>query len=122
MASLAALSHPDYTVGWICALPTELTAAMAILDEVHTPLPQHPKDSNSYTLGRIGPHNVVVACLPSGQLGNTSAAAVASQLRFSFTAIRVWLIVGIGGGVPSKDHDIRLGDVVVSTPGKHSGG
>jgi nucleoside phosphorylase len=31
-------------------------------------------------------------------------------------------MVGIGGGVPSEDHDIRLGDVVVSNPGKHDGG
>ena len=122
MASLPTLSHQDYTVGWICALPAELTAAMAIFDEVHAPLPQHPKDSNSYTLGRIGLHNVVVACLPSGQMGNNSAATVASQLRYSFNAIKFGLMVGIGGGVPSKEHDIRLGDVVVSIPGKHNNG
>ena len=31
-------------------------------------------------------------------------------------------MVGIGGGVPSEEADIRLGDVVVSTPNKaHSG-
>jgi nucleoside phosphorylase len=31
-------------------------------------------------------------------------------------------MVGIGGGVPSADHDIRLGDVVVSKPGSQNGG
>ena len=31
-------------------------------------------------------------------------------------------MVGIGGGVPSDDHDIRLGDVVVSQPGAGNGG
>jgi nucleoside phosphorylase len=31
-------------------------------------------------------------------------------------------MVGIGGGVPSEEHDIRLGDVVVSKPGKQDGG
>jgi nucleoside phosphorylase len=31
-------------------------------------------------------------------------------------------MVGIGGGVPSEKHDIRLGDVVVSNPGKNDGG
>jgi nucleoside phosphorylase len=31
-------------------------------------------------------------------------------------------MVGVGGGVPTKDADIRLGDVVVSTPTGTSGG
>jgi hypothetical protein len=31
-------------------------------------------------------------------------------------------MVGIGGGVPSKDVDIRLGDVVVSKPTRIYGG
>jgi nucleoside phosphorylase len=122
MARLSALSHQDYTVGWICALPTELTAAMAMLDEEHSPLPQHPQDNNTYTLGRIVGHNVVIACLADGQMGNNSAATVASHMQYSFGAIRFGLMVGIGGGVPSEAHDIRLGDVVVSSPGKHDGG
>src|SRR5947207_1086722 len=122
MAHLHARSHHDYTVGWVCALSTELTAAMTMLDEEHAPLPQHPQDDNTYTLGRIGEHNVVIACLPTGQMGNNSAATVASQMRYSFGAIRFGLMVGIGGGVPSEKHDIRLGDVVVSNPGKNDGG
>jgi hypothetical protein len=56
------LRHDNYTIGWICALPTELTAAKAMLDEKHTSLPQHPLDRNSYTLGRIASHNIVIAC------------------------------------------------------------
>jgi nucleoside phosphorylase len=95
---------------------------MAMLDEEHPALSQPPQDNNTYTLGRIGEHNVVIACLPAGQTGNNSAATVASQMRYSFMSIRFGLIVGIGGGVPSEEHDIRLGDVVVSSPGKHSGG
>ena len=31
-------------------------------------------------------------------------------------------MVGIGGGAPSFEHDIRLGDVGVSRPGKNDGG
>jgi nucleoside phosphorylase len=122
METLPVLTHQHYTVGWICALSTELTAAMAMLDEEHSPLSQHPQDNNTYTLGRIGEHNVVMASLPSGQMGNNSAATVAAQMRYSFGAIRFALMVGIGGGVPSEEHDIRLGDVVVSNPGKHHGG
>jgi nucleoside phosphorylase len=95
---------------------------MAMLDEEHLPLSQHPEDDNAYTLGRIGEHNVVIACLPAGQMGTNSAATVAAQMKYSFGGIRFRLMVGIGAGVPSEDHDIRLGDVVVSKPGKQNGG
>ncbi|KAH7134386.1 hypothetical protein EDB81DRAFT_858982 [Dactylonectria macrodidyma] len=40
----------------------------------------------------------------------------------SFPNIRVGLMVGIGGGAPSKKHDIRLGDIVVSAPREGKGG
>jgi len=116
------LSHNNYTVGWICALPLELAAAKVMLDEIHPNLPISSNDCNTYTLGRIGVHNVVVACLPSGKYGTTSAAIVASHLLSSFDSIRLGLMVGIGGGVPGKDADIRLGDVVVSKPDKRFGG
>jgi nucleoside phosphorylase/Tfp pilus assembly protein PilF len=116
------LTHQDYTVGWICALSSELTAAMAMLDEEHLPLSQHKHDDNAYTLGRIGEHNIVMACLPAGQMGTNSAATVAAQMKNSFGGIRFGLMVGIGAGVPSEEHDIRLGDVVVSKPGKQNGG
>ncbi|KAF4839786.1 hypothetical protein CGCSCA4_v010887 [Colletotrichum siamense] len=117
------LSHDDYTVGWISALPLELAAARAMLDEEHPPLPPLSRqDDNIYTLGAIGKHNVVMACLPSGKMGNNSAAAIATQMRTTFPALRFGLMVGIGGGCPSAEHDIRLGDVVVSKPGKNDGG
>ena len=62
-------SIDDYTVGWICALETELAASQGMLDEEHPDLPQAENDTNTYTLGRIGQHNVVLACLPSGTTG-----------------------------------------------------
>jgi nucleoside phosphorylase len=40
----------------------------------------------------------------------------------TFTSMRFGLMVGIGGGVPSQENKIRLGDVVVSKPGGTSGG
>src|SRR3984885_9552045 len=116
------LQNEDYTVGWVCALPIELAAAAEMLDEEHQDLPQHDNYTNLYTLGRIGEHNVVIACLPAGQMGTNSAATVAAQMKYSFGGIRFRLMVGIGAGVPSGDHDIRLGDVVVSKPGKQNGG
>ncbi|KAJ6101412.1 nucleoside phosphorylase domain-containing protein [Penicillium canescens] len=116
------MKHEDYKVGWICTLPTELAAAACMLDERHDVLPQPAPDDNNYTLGRIGPHNVTIAGLPAGVTGVTSAARVAKQMRTTFPSIKFGLMVGIGGGVPSYDHDIRLGDVVVSKPGDTSGG
>jgi len=53
----------DYTVGWICALPLEMAAAKAMLDDIHEDLPIQPNDRNTYTLGKIGAHNIVAACL-----------------------------------------------------------
>ncbi|KAI1440702.1 purine and uridine phosphorylase [Annulohypoxylon stygium] len=116
-------NHDAYTVGWICALPIEYVAAQEFLDEEHEGLDfMEQNDNNIYTLGRIGKHNVVVASLPLGQYGLVSAANVARDMVRSFANIRVGLMVGIGGGVPSQNHDIRLGDVVVSAAGLSNGG
>jgi nucleoside phosphorylase len=109
-------THRDYTVAWICALPLEVAAAKALLDEVHRPLQQPKTDHNVYTLGTVSGHNLVVACLPSGVYGMVSASTVVSHMVSTFPNIQFGLMVGIGGGVPSKSADIRLGDVVVSKP------
>ncbi|CAG8006604.1 unnamed protein product [Penicillium salamii] len=112
------MSDPgNYTVGWICAFPIEYVAAQEFLDEEHDkPSFVSPNDANDYTLGRIGEHNVVIAVLPDGEYGTASAASVATNMLISFHNIRIGLMVGIGGGVPSENHDIRLGDVVVGAP------
>lgn len=117
------MKHEDYTVGWICALPTERAAAMTMLDKRHDDiLSQDSRDHNNYTLGQIGVHNVAIACLPPGVPGTTSAAIVASHILFTFPSIRFGLMIGVGGGAPSQKNDIRLGDVVVSQPAEKSGG
>jgi nucleoside phosphorylase len=116
------LRREDYTVGWVCALPVELAAAQEMLDEEHHTPRCDAHDTNLYTCGRVGEHNVVIACLPEGQTGTNLAAAVAVQMKSTFSSTRFGLMVGIGGGVPSEDADIRLGDVVVSKPHKVHGG
>ena len=116
------LRREDYTIGWVCALPVEVTAARVMLDERHQDLPRNENDTNIYTFGRIGDHNIVIAGLPAGQTGNNSAAAVAAEMKAVFPSIRFGLMVGIGGGVPSAEIDIRLGDVVVSQPHSTHGG
>ncbi|OOQ81921.1 hypothetical protein PEBR_41189 [Penicillium brasilianum] len=110
----ATLGHASYNVAWICALHIEMAAALAMLDEIHDPLHTYPDDSNTYKLGRIEQHNVVIACLPAHQYGTNNAANVVTNLKRTFPSIRAGLMVGIGGGVPSKA-DICLGDVVVGT-------
>ncbi|KAK6524038.1 hypothetical protein TWF694_005705 [Orbilia ellipsospora] len=111
--------HSDYGVGWVCALPKEQTVAAAMLDQKHADLQKLANDKNTYTLGSIAGHNVVIACLPKDRDSTVSAASVATRMVHTFPAIKFILMVGIGRGVPPK---VRLGDVVVSTPtGQFSG-
>jgi nucleoside phosphorylase len=106
------LSYDDYTVAWICALHIEMAAARAMIDEQHDDLPRRVNDTNSYILGTMQRHNIVIACLPTEQYGTNNAASVLSNMKSTFPKIRIGLMVGIGGGVPTMA-DIRLGDVVV---------
>ena len=110
------IPHEDYTVAWICALPLEAAASQAMLDKTHSQLSKPAGDDNTYTLGEISGHNIVMTCLPLGMYGIVSAATVAAHMRITYPSIRFGLMVGIGGGVPSTKNDIRLGDVVVSKP------
>ncbi|KLO85761.1 Uncharacterized protein LW93_14380 [Fusarium fujikuroi] len=116
-----------YTIAWIAALPIERAAATALLDETHDEpdgFIQHEIDNNSYSWGRVGEHNVVIASLQAGVYGTISAATTVSDLISSLPHIRFGLLVGIGGGItkPGEDQDIRLGDVVVSQPHGTTGG
>ncbi|KAN0066856.1 hypothetical protein V8E54_015028 [Elaphomyces granulatus] len=120
--SAISMSHDDYTVAWICALPLEAAVAKVMLDKNHPQLSQPAGDDNAYTLGEISGYNIVVVCLPSGVYGIASAATVAAHMRITFPSIRFGLMVGIGGGVPNTNNDIRLGDVVVSKPTGAFGG
>ncbi|KAL2825852.1 hypothetical protein BJY01DRAFT_256170 [Aspergillus pseudoustus] len=118
---MASLTLDDYTIAWICALPLEAAAARAMLDKIYT-LPHRIADPNAYEFGELNGHRIVIAHLPNGVYGTVSAAAVVSRLRSTFPRLQFGLMVGIGGGAPSNDIDIRLGDVVVSKPGRrHSG-
>jgi nucleoside phosphorylase len=118
------MSDPrNYTVGWICAIRTEYVAAQVFLDEKHErPEYVSPRDNNDYTLGKIGNHNVVIAVLPYGEYGISSVTGVAKDMLNSFPNVRIGLMVGIGGGAPSRKHDIRLGDIVISASGDGKGG
>ncbi|KAG6986971.1 Vegetative incompatibility protein HET-E-1 [Fusarium oxysporum f. sp. conglutinans] len=116
-----------YTIVWIASLPIERAAATALLHKIHDEpdgFVQHEADNNSYSWGRIGEHNIVIASLQAGVYGTISAATTASDLICSLPHIRFGLLVGIGGGIakPDEDQDIRLGDIVVSQPDGMTGG
>ena len=49
----------DYSIGWICAIPIELAAVLAVLDEAHPNLEAADGDPNIYKYGRMGEHNVM---------------------------------------------------------------
>ncbi|KAK0706743.1 nucleoside phosphorylase domain-containing protein [Lasiosphaeria miniovina] len=110
-------SIEDYGISWICALQEEYEAACRMLDdEFDCHDMDEVNDNNTYAFGRINGHNVVIGCLPDGRYGTTSAACVARDMVRSFPNLKFALMVGIGGGAPIGERDIRLGDVVVSVP------
>jgi nucleoside phosphorylase len=116
MASAAAQNsrtHESYTVGWVCALTKERSAAVAMLDEIHPKLPKPRDDFNTYSLGSVSGHNVVICCLPKGKYGEVSAATHVIQMIRTFPSIKIGFMVGIGAGISLK---VKLGDVVVSVP------
>lgn len=108
----------QHTVGWIRFISIESVAACLFVDEEHESRPDHLSaiDSNDYTLGEMPDHNFVVAVMPDGEYGQTTATGVIKDMLSSFPNIRVGLMVNMGGGAPIAKHDIRLDDVVVSSP------
>lgn len=107
----------SYTFRWICALQEEYECACRMLDEEFDGLQfDQIADGNIYAYGRIAIHHVLVDCLPAGRHGANSVARAARDMVRTFPNLRFALMVGIGGGIPSQWHDIRLGDVVVSQP------
>ncbi|PWY90333.1 purine and uridine phosphorylase [Aspergillus sclerotioniger CBS 115572] len=107
-----------YTIGYICPTFTDFTAAQISLDEEHGLLksPSHD-DHNAYTIGRIGKHNVALTFVTGSRTPSTTT--VATAMRITFPNLRIIFLVGAASGVPSPQHDIRLGDVVVGVDGEN---
>lgn len=97
-----------YTVGWISALPTGYRIAKAFLDEAHDNSLLRNINMPECSLGRIGSHDIVIASSPTGEYGKLAASRTAELILKSFPNIHFCLMVGIGSGVPSQNHDIRL--------------
>jgi nucleoside phosphorylase len=117
MANIRKPANRDgFSIAIICALRAERDAVMAMLDETwHAPeYGKIPGDDNTYAVGRIGRHKVVVVRLPG--MGSREAANSAATFRISFTNITLGLVVGVCGGVPTESDNghIMMGDVVLS--------
>jgi nucleoside phosphorylase len=121
MSPAAPRNRRDFEIAIICALLLEANAVHAVFDKLWKDEGKHygqaPGDENTYTTGVIGDHNVVLAYMPG--IGKVNASAVAASLKSSFIGIRLALIVGVCGGVPSvradaKREEIFLGDVIFS--------
>ncbi|KAK5449977.1 hypothetical protein LTS15_008550 [Exophiala xenobiotica] len=122
MSPTAPRDRRDFEIAIICALQIEADAVHAVFDGLWENKGKHYRkalgDDNAYTTGWIGDYNVVLAYMPG--MGKVNASGVAASLRLSFTGIKLALIVGICGGVPSAGADgnggeIYLGDVIFST-------
>ncbi|KAF5639783.1 ankyrin repeat [Fusarium tjaetaba] len=95
-------THDDYHVRWVCALPTEQTAAIAMLDQRHAGLLKPPNNNNTYILGCVGKHSVVIAYLPNGKFSTVLAATVTTNIISTFPNIKFCLMVDVGLSIPPK--------------------
>ncbi|KAK6501284.1 hypothetical protein TWF481_009125 [Arthrobotrys musiformis] len=108
----------DFYVAIICSLPIEADAILCLFDKQYDDRTtrKQPGDTNTYTAGRIGRHNVVICHLPG--IGISSAARATSHLLTSYQETRLVLVVGICGATPfdqsSPREEIILGDIVIS--------
>nr|XP_036576344.1 ankyrin repeat protein [Colletotrichum truncatum]KAF6783069.1 ankyrin repeat protein [Colletotrichum truncatum] len=108
----------DFRIAVLCALPLEYNAATLAFDEFWDEdgdkFGRARGDPNTYTTGRIGKYNVVLALLPN--MGGISAASAMASIRSSYTELKLAILVGICGGVPGvgTKTEILLGDVIIS--------
>jgi nucleoside phosphorylase len=107
----------EYEIAIVCALALEYDGVSLLFDQFWDQdgdsYGRAVGDLNTYTTGRIGKFNVVLALLP--HTGKANAARAVAGMRSSYACLRLVLLVGICGGVPQLGQDeILLGDVVIS--------
>ncbi|CAF9911723.1 MAG: hypothetical protein GOMPHAMPRED_007502 [Gomphillus americanus] len=121
---MATLPYPQdrdtFKVAIICAIPLEAEMVQHVFElnwaDYNVHFSQAPGDLNTYSIGVISGHNVVLVQMPG--MGLIHAATVAGYLSLSFHNIEVALLVGICGVVPrhlETQEEIVLGDCVIST-------
>ncbi|KAK4082345.1 uncharacterized protein Triagg1_2157 [Trichoderma aggressivum f. europaeum] len=105
----------EFKIAILCALPLEASVLQGLFD-THWDAEKYGKeqvDTNAYSLGVLGPHNVVLVHMPN--MGKVATAVAAAHLRASFRGIQLALVVGICGGAPfGLSGELFLGDIVIS--------
>jgi nucleoside phosphorylase/tetratricopeptide (TPR) repeat protein len=104
---------PAPTIGVLTALPKECAAVRVMLEN------ECRAHCDGFYLGEVsseaGIHRVAVGLLLD--MGNNSAAIAAARMLREFPTVQDIIMCGIAGGVPKPgdvEHDVRLGDIVVS--------
>jgi nucleoside phosphorylase len=111
-------NHDEFEIAIICALPLEADAVENLFDEIYDQFSWKyqtaPGDDNTYTNGKMGPHNVVLCHLPG--IGKANSAAAAATIPVSYRNIKLALLVGICGAIPflPGKAEVMLGDIVIS--------
>lgn len=112
---------PPATIGIIAALPKEFAALRLIFGDGHGELKTEGKGAGRrFRLVPLpsqhgGSHIIALALLPD--MGNNVAAIMASILINQVPSVEHIIMCGIAGGIPNRtasEHDVRLGDIVVS--------
>jgi nucleoside phosphorylase len=111
-------TRDEFEVALVCSLPLEYDAVSLLFDqfwdENGDQYGRAPGDVNTYTTGRFGNFDVVLVLLAN--TGNISAASATASLRSSYPGLRLVVLTGICGAVPTSDagEEILLGDVIIS--------
>lgn len=111
-------SRDEFEVAVVCSLPLAYDAVSLLFDqfwdENGDKYGRAIGDTNSYTTGRFGNCDAVLVLLPN--TGKISAASATASLRSSYPGLRLVILTGICGGVPTTDtgDEILLGDVIIS--------
>ena len=101
------------TVAVICPLSVEMRAVLAVFNK--PPQLGTSSESKPYFFGFIGKHSTVAVCLPNQNVGVVQASRCGDWLQREFPSLQHRFLVGIAGGIPDKNIDIRLGDIVIGT-------
>ncbi|KAF5673680.1 hypothetical protein FCIRC_7942 [Fusarium circinatum] len=114
------ISRDEFQVALICALPLEANSVLSLFyhhwdeDDGIPRIGKARGDPNSYSLGIMSGHNVVLAHPPG--IGIIAASTIAAFCKLSFTRIELALVIGICGGAPVNNGiQVHLGDVIIST-------
>lgn len=80
-------SRHEFSIAILCALPLEASVLQGLFD-AQWDAEKYGKekgDTNAYSLGILGLHNVVLVHMPN--MGKVAAAVAAANLRASFRSI-----------------------------------